>query len=49
MLAINQNIDSIAAEVVQGDWGNGEERRERLEQAGYDYDEVQARVNELMK
>ena len=47
--ANNQNIDSIAAEVIQGDWGNGEERKERLEQAGYDYDVVQARVNELMK
>lgn len=44
-----QNIDSIAAEVIQGDWGNGEERKERLEQAGYDYDAVQAKVNELMK
>lgn len=41
-----QNIDSIAAEVIQGDWGNGEERRERLEQEGYDYDAVQTRVNE---
>ena len=44
-----QNIDSIAAEVIQGDWGNGEERKERREQAGYDYDAVQAKVNELMK
>ena len=49
LLAINQKIDSIAAEVIQGDWGNGEERKERLEQAGYDYDAIQARVNELMK
>ena len=47
--AINQNIDSIAAEVIQGDWGNGEERRERLEKAGYDYDVVQARVNEILE
>lgn len=44
-----QNIDSIAAEVIQGDWGNGEERRERLEQGGYDYDAVQARVNEMLE
>lgn len=44
-----QNIDSIAAEVIQGDWGNGEERKERLEQAGYDYDAVQARVNEMLE
>ena len=47
--AINQNIDSIAAEVIQGDWGNGEERKERLNQAGYDYDAVQQRVNEILE
>ena len=41
-------LDTIAAEVIQGDWGNGEERRERLEQAGFDYDVVQQRVNELL-
>ena len=45
----DDNIETIAAEVIQGDWGNGEERRERLERAGYDYDVVQAMVNELMK
>ena len=42
-------LDTIAAEVIQGDWGNGEERRNRLEQAGYDYDVVQERVNEIME
>ena len=41
-------LDTIAAEVIQGDWGNGEERRNRLEQAGYDYDAVEQRVNELL-
>lgn len=45
----DDEIESIAAEVIQGDWGNGEERKERLEQAGYDYDAVQARVNELLE
>lgn len=45
----DDDIETIAAEVIQGDWGNGEERRERLEQAGYDYDVVQARVNELLE
>ena len=44
----DDDIETIAAEVIQGDWGNGEERRERLEQAGYDYDVVQAKVNELL-
>ena len=43
-----QAIDDIAHEVIQGDWGNGEERKERLEAAGYDYDAVQQRVNELL-
>lgn len=45
----DDDIKTIAAEVIQGNWGNGEERRERLEQAGYDYDVVQQRVNELME
>lgn len=44
----DDDIETIAAEVIQGDWGNGEERKERLEQAGYDYDAVQTRVNELL-
>ena len=48
-LYIKACLDKIAAEVIQGDWGNGEERRNRLEQAGYDYDVVQQRVNELME
>ena len=43
-----QTIDDIAHEVIQGDWGNGEERKERLEAAGYDYNAVQQRVNELL-
>ena len=48
-LCRNDDIELIEAEVIQGDWGNGEERRERLEQAGYDYDAVQARVNEMLE
>ena len=45
----DDDIETIAAEVIQGDWGNGEERRERLERAGYDYNAVQARVNEMLE
>ena len=44
----SKTIDALAYEVIQGDWGNGEERKERLETAGYDYDTVQQRVNELL-
>ena len=44
-----KSIDEIAREVIQGKWGNGIERRNRLTNAGYDYNAVQKRVNELMK
>lgn len=40
--------DTIAREVVRGDWGNGSERRRRLTQAGYDYNAIQAIVNRLV-
>ena len=43
-----KTTDTLAYEVIQGDWGNGEERKERLEVAGYDYDAVQQRVNEIL-
>ena len=43
-----KTMDTVAYEVIQGDWGNGEERKERLEAAGYDYDAVQQRVNEIL-
>ena len=40
--------DRIAQEVVWGQWGNGAERKQRLEAAGYDYATIQAKVNRLM-
>ena len=42
-------IDEVAEEVVRGEWGNGQDRVNRLTEAGYDYSAVQARVNELFK
>lgn len=44
-----KSIDEIAREVIQGKWGNGTDRKNRLTNAGYDYNAVQKRVNELMK
>lgn len=41
-------IEEIAKEVIDGKWGNGDERKKKLIAAGYDYDKVQAKVNELM-
>lgn len=37
--------EQIAGEVLRGDWGNGDDRRVRLQQAGYNYEAVQAIVN----
>lgn len=41
-------IDKVAHEVIAGKWGNGADRRSRLAAAGYDYQQVQGRVNELI-
>ena len=43
-----KSIDTLAREVIRGDWGNGAERKKRLSAAGYDYAAVQQRVNELL-
>lgn len=40
-----KTIDQLADEVIAGLWGNGEERRKALTEAGYNYDEVQQAVN----
>lgn len=37
--------DAIAAEVIAGKWGNGQDRVNRLRAAGYDPAKVQAKVN----
>lgn len=42
-----KSVDEIAKEVINGKWGNGSDRKNKLEKAGYNYNEVQARVNEL--
>lgn len=41
-----KSVAEIAQEVIAGAWGNGTERKEKLEAAGYNYAEVQAIVNE---
>ena len=46
---VKKSVDEIAREVIQGKWGNGADRKNRLANAGYDYNAVQKYVNELMK
>lgn len=43
-----KTINELALEVIKGDWGNGLTRREALTKAGYDYNKIQARVNEIL-
>lgn len=43
----DKTVAEIAREVLDGKWGNNPQRRQRLEQAGYDYSAVQSEVNRL--
>lgn len=43
-----EEIEKVAKEVLDGKYGNGNERRSKLSLAGYDYNTVQSRVNELV-
>lgn len=42
-------IQEIAREVINGKWGNGDVRKQRLASAGYNYAEVQNEVNKLLR
>ena len=44
-----KSITTIAKEVINGKWGNGDDRKKKLKAAGYDYSAVQKKVNELLK
>lgn len=44
-----KSIEELAREVINGKWGNGADRRNRLQAAGYDYAAVQNKVNELLR
>lgn len=43
-----KTVDELAREVIAGKWGNGADRKKRLTDAGYDYNAVQKRVNEIL-
>ena len=42
-----KSVDELAKEVLAGLWGTGTDRKNRLTAAGYDYAQVQKKVNEL--
>jgi hypothetical protein len=43
--APKKSVTQLAEEVIDGKWGNGDERRRKLTAAGYDYNAVQREVN----
>jgi N-acetyl-anhydromuramyl-L-alanine amidase AmpD len=47
-LSAKKSITEIAQEVIQGKWGNGTDRKNKLTSAGYDYAAVQSVVNRLL-
>lgn len=43
-----KTVSQVAKEVINGEWGNGDARKKKLEAAGYDYDEIQKEVNKQL-
>ncbi len=43
-----KTVSQVAKEVINGEWGNGDARKQKLEAAGYDYDAVQKEVNKQL-
>lgn len=43
-----KSVSELADEVLAGKWDNGDERKNKLTAAGYDYDAVQAEVNKRL-
>lgn len=44
-----KTVEQLAKEVIAGMWGNGDDRKNRITAAGYDYNAVQKKVNEMLK
>lgn len=44
----SKSVAEVAQEVINGQWGTGEDRKARLSASGYDYNAVQAKVNAIL-
>jgi hypothetical protein len=42
------HLCNVARDVIEGNWGNGEDRKRRLREAGYDYGIIQNIVNRML-
>jgi hypothetical protein len=47
--AVRLDVGTLAQQVINGQWGNGNERRRRITAAGYDYESVRAEVNRRVR
>ena len=45
---VGKTVDEVAREGIAGKWGVGQDRKNRLTNAGYDYNTIQARVNAIL-
>lgn len=43
-----KSVEEVAREVIKGKWGNMPERKNRLESAGYNYEQVRLAVNKII-
>ena len=46
---VRKSEDEIVQEIMKGLWGNGEERKQKLQNAGYEYNSIQSKVNEYIR
>ena len=46
---IDENIEKIVCECIDGLWGNGQDRVKQLTENGINYKDVQSRINEYYK
>lgn len=44
---MKSNLD-VAKEILEGKWGNGADRKKKLTEAGFNYEDVQGIVNALL-
>lgn len=45
---IKLSITEIAKQVLDGKWGSGAQRKKKLQAAGYDYNKIQDKVNDIL-
>lgn len=46
---VRKSEEEIVQEILKGLWGNGEERKQKIQNAGYEYNSIQQKVNEYIR